>query len=76
MNKKGMAFNILSGIAVCCFLCFVSLLFIVDRTKQEVDVIDVPCYDRYSNEIEGVTCECIVYDYGILNWLIREQCER
>ena len=52
------------------------LLLIGFVIRQEVGVVDVPCYDRYSNEIEGVTCECIVYDYGIPNWLIEEQCKK
>ena len=50
------------------------LLSIGFATRQESGVADVPCYDRYSNEIENVTCECIVYDYGRLNWMMEEQC--
>ena len=69
MNNKGMFMNIFCGVLCILALLFVMCTIIGDAIKEEVEVVDGLCYDRYGNEIQEMVCDHSIYDYKWFSWL-------
>ena len=65
MNNKGMFVSIFVGLMIVSIFLFVFYGVYVEATAEEVGTSDCLCYDRYENEIDGLVCNCSIYDY---NW--------
>lgn len=76
MNKKGLSeLGIIMPvlwimfISVGCLIILGLVSTFAQLTADEVGTKDISCYDEFRNEIQGLVCNEIIYDYGILNFM-------
>ena len=68
-------FGILGFFILIAFI-FSTLLLVGVSLREEVEVIDGPCYDRFGNEIHELVCDHSIYDYGWMSWYFKSPTEQ